>query len=234
MRVSLLEHTDNPEKAIAVAARLCYAPISAEELEEKIQDKEIDKLLNILLSSGHFSAVEHASFSFSVEGISRSCSHQIVRHRMASYNQQSQRYVAYKDKVEHITPLSIKDNPIFDKKFEELFESTFSFYKELLESGIDPEDARYILPQAVETKMIITMNARELLHFFHLRCCNRAQWEIRNLADEMLKLVKKVAPRVFKNAGPSCLKGPCPEGDLSCGKPRRKELLGTESGQSIS
>ncbi|MDD3819089.1 MAG: FAD-dependent thymidylate synthase, partial [Actinomycetota bacterium] len=144
---------------------------------------------------------------------------QLVRHRIASYNQQSQRYVKFADHFEYITPPSIEKNKECKEKFDELVSSIHGFYKELLDMGIEPEDARYILPNASETKIIVTMNGRELLHFFAVRCCNRAQWEIRELATKMLKEVKKVAPVVFEKAGPDCLRGPCPEGKFKCENP---------------
>jgi thymidylate synthase (FAD) len=222
MHVELLEHTPDPERTIAAATRLCYAPVGADELFENLTDAQIKKLLDLILKSGHHSAIEHASFTFAIEGISRACSHQLVRHRIASYNQQSQRYVRFLDQPEFITPLSIKRKSSLRKKYDEMNKAVFECYKMLLDAGIEAEDARYILPNAIETKMVVTMNARSLLHFFQLRCCNRAQWEIRNLANKMLKQVKKVAPNIFADAGPNCLRGPCPEGKMSCGKPRKK------------
>jgi thymidylate synthase (FAD) len=160
--------------------------------------------------------LEHVSFTFGIEGISRALTHQLVRHRLASYSQQSQRYVKTED-FKYIVPYSIKNDKIALAKFEKIMQSLQEGYDELLKT-VPKEDARYVLPNAVETKIIVTMNARELVYFFKLRGCKRAQWEIRNLAIEMLKLVKKVAPIMFKNSGPSCLKGPCTEGEMYCGK----------------
>lgn len=222
MRVSLLKHTPQPERIIASAARLCYAPVGAAELQKKLTKAEVKKLLCLILKSGHLSAVEHASFTFAIEGISRACTHQLVRHRLASYSQQSQRYVKYLKKPEFIVPPSINRKAALKRSFEEVANLAFKHYLELLDKGVPAEDARYILPQAIESKIVVTMNARELLHFFTLRCCNRAQWEIRELAQTMLKLVKKIAPILFADAGANCLRGPCPEGTLSCGKPQRK------------
>lgn len=222
MRVRLLEHTPEPERTVAAAARLCYAPIGADQLFNKLTKKEIRKLLNSIIESGHHSAVEHAVFTFAIEGISRACSHQLVRHRLASYSQQSQRYVKFSDKLEFIIPKEIKRNPALRKEYEEINKRVFDGYKRLIEKGIDPEDARYLLPNAAETKIVVTMNARELFHFFALRCCDRAQWEIRGLANEMLKQVKKIAPIIFEDAGPACLRGPCPEGTMICGNPRKR------------
>ncbi len=221
VKVELLEHTPDPERTIAAAARLCYAPIGADELFEKMSDKEVTKLIGFLIGAGHLSAVEHASFTFAIEGISRACTHQLVRHRLASYNQQSQRYVRFGN-VDFIIPPAVRRDDTLREEFEKQMEICVTAYHRLLEAGIEPEDARYILPQSVETKIVMTMNARELLHFFTLRCCTRAQWEIRFLALKMLKMVKKTAPAVFANAGPACLRGPCPEGEMMCDRPWKK------------
>lgn len=221
VKVELLEHTPDPERTIAAAARLCYAPIGADELFEKMSDKEVTKLIGFLIGAGHLSAVEHASFTFAIEGISRACTHQLVRHRLASYNQQSQRYVRFGN-VDFIIPPAVRRDDTLREEFEKQMEICLTAYHRLLEAGIEPEDARYILPQSVETKIVMTMNARELLHFFTLRCCTRAQWEIRFLALKMLKMVKKTAPAVFANAGPACLRGPCPEGEMMCDRPWKK------------
>lgn len=184
-----------------------------------MSDSEIKKLLKFLIKAGHLSAVEHAAFTFAIEGVSRACTHQLVRHRLASYNQQSQRYVSFTDKFEFITPPAVADDAGLDVEFTEHVDAAFALYKRMLEQGVPAEDARYILPQAGETKIVVTMNARELLHFFTLRCCNRAQWEIRRLALAMLDLVKPVAPIVFAVAGPACVRGVCPEGAMTCGEP---------------
>lgn len=221
MKVKLLEHTPEPEKTIAAAARLCYAPIGADQLFEEMTDDEVRKLIKFLIKAGHLSAVEHASFTFAIEGISRACSHQLVRHRVASYNQQSQRYVKYQDKLSLVTPPAIAENPSLAEMFDKSNQIAYETYLKLVEAGIEAEDARYALPHATETKLVVTMNARELRHFFTVRCCNRAQWEIRHLAKEMLLLVKEVAPIIFEDAGAPCLKGPCPEGKMTCGKPQK-------------
>jgi thymidylate synthase (FAD) len=165
--------------------------------------------------------VEHASFTFAIEGISRACTHQLVRHRLASYNQQSQRYVKYGN-LDFIIPPAIRRDETLKAEFEKRMETCLDGYHQLLEGGIEPEDARYILPQAAETKIVVTMNARELLHFFTLRCCTRAQWEIRFLALKMLKKVRKIAPTVFATAGPACVRGPCPEDEMMCDRPWKK------------
>jgi thymidylate synthase (FAD) len=218
MNVKLLEHTPDPERTIAAAGRLCYAPVGADELFDEMSDAEIKKLLTFLIKAGHMSAIEHAVFTFAIDGISRACSHQLVRHRVASYNQQSQRYVTY-DNLEFITPPTIAENKSAAEAFDKGNEAALVLYKELLDAGVPAEDARYVLPNAAETKIVVTMNARELLHFFTLRCCNRAQWEIRDLGLAMLDIVKEKAPTVFAAAGPACVRGACPEGSMTCGEP---------------
>jgi len=219
MKVNLIKYTLEPEKMVAIAARLCYSPVGVDELENEFSDEDIKKLVRFVIKSGHHSTVEHVNFTFAVEGVSRALTHQLVRHRIASYNQQSQRYVKFKDNFEYITPPSIEKDKDIRKKYNSLISSIHDLYIEMLDGGIEAEDARYILPNASETKIIISMNARELLHFFTVRCCNRAQWEIRELAVRMLKLAKKVAPIVFEKAGPNCLRGPCREGKFTCGDP---------------
>ncbi len=219
MNVELLYCTPEPERATAAAARLCYAPVGARELKETMTSEQIDKVLNIILGSGHFSALEHASFTFAIEGVSRALTHQLVRHRVASYNQQSQRYVKYEDGIETIKPGSVAENPEAAAVFDEAVSAASDAYKKLLALGIPAEDARFLLPNAAETKIVVTMNARELLHFFSHRCCNRAQWEIRDMAWRMVELVKPLAPRIFAQAGAPCVSGPCPEGTMCCGNP---------------
>ena len=219
MNVELLYCTPDPERAIATAARLCYAPVGASELMETMTEAQVDKVLNTILGSGHFSTLEHASFTFAIDGVSRALTHQLVRHRLASYHQQSQRYVKYNDGIETIKPASIKENPQADAVFDQAISAATDAYKKLLDMGIPAEDARFLLPNAAETKIVVTMNARELLHFFNHRCCNRAQWEIREMAWKMVELVKPLAPRVFAKAGAPCIAGPCPEGKMACGNP---------------
>lgn len=219
MNVELLYCTPDPERAIATAARLCYAPVGASELMETMTEAQVDKVLNTILGSGHFSTLEHASFTFAIDGVSRALTHQLVRHRLASYNQQSQRYVKYNDGIETIKPASVKENPQAEAVFDQAISAATDAYKKLLDMGIPAEDARFLLPNAAETKIVVTMNARELLHFFNHRCCNRAQWEIREMAWKMVELVKPLAPRVFAKAGAPCIAGPCPEGKMCCGNP---------------
>lgn len=222
MNVELLYHTDNPERAIATAARLCYAPVGASELMETMPPERVQSVLSTIMASGHFSTLEHASYTFAIDGVSRALTHQLVRHRMASFNQQSQRYVKFKDGVNIIKPETVAADPVNEAVFDEAIEAVVEAYRKLIDAGIPAEDARYLLPNAAETKIVVTMNVRELLHFFSLRCCNRAQWEIRELAHRMLDLVKPTAPYIFMDAGAPCVRGACPEGKMTCGNPYPK------------
>ncbi len=219
MHVELLYHTPDPERAIATAARLCYAPVGAAELMEAMPEERVKSVLSTIMSSGHFSTLEHASYTFAVDGVSRALTHQLVRHRIASFNQQSQRYVKFTNGLSTIKPESVASNPDANEIFDEAIEATIEAYEKLLALGMPAEDARYLLPNAAETKIVITMNVRELLHFFELRCCNRAQWEIREMAHKMLELARPTAPYVFACAGAPCVHGSCPEGKMTCGNP---------------
>lgn len=228
MNVTLLSYTKNPDRVCASAAFTSWKKLSTKELFDELTDKEANDFLRKVISFGHLSVTEHASFTFSVSGISRACSHQLVRHRMASYTQQSQRYVKFKkDEIEYVTPKTIEKSK-FHKEYKDMMLKIADLYENLLSANIPTEDARYIIPNAAKTNMTITMNARELLHFFSLRLCERSQWEIKEMAERMLKEVKKTAPVLFENAGIQCeLLGYCPEGELCCGKfPTREEALG--------
>ena len=221
MKVTLLNHTPEVEKTISLAAKLCYSNSNIDELEDRVRGISYEDFLGKILNMGHLSVLEHASFTFGIEGISRAASHQLVRHRVASYSQQSQRYVdAHKRSGEYITPSTIEDSEEAGSKYAALVSKIYDLYEEMVSSGIPKEDARFILPNAAATKIIVTMNARELLHFFKLRCCERAQWEIRDMATMMLKVIKATAPSIFKDAGPACVEGPCSEGEMTCGKPK--------------
>ena len=220
IRVELISHTPQPERTVASAARLCYSSKDGDDLYKGLSDKEVSKLVTKLAEMGHLSTFEHASFTFSISGVSRVLTHQLVRHRIASYSQRSQRYVNEKN-FEYITPNSIEKNGQAKKIYEDYMNHAKEVYKQLQEI-VPQEDARYVLPNSTETKIMVTMNARSLLHFFEVRCCVRAQLEIRQLADRMLALVKEVAPTMFLNAGPTCVtQGVCNEGDLSCGRLER-------------
>lgn len=241
MKVKLLTHTPNPEKVVAMAAKLCYSPVGVEQLEEKLTDEQISRFVNNLVSIGHESPLEHISFTFAIEGISRSLSHQLVRHRIASYSQQSQRYVKEGDNFEFIMPSIIDEmgslaHNEYSKDMQIIHDIYLKWQKEIqcwVESTNYPtygmtaekvanENARYVLPNACETKIVVTMNARSLYNFFTHRLCNRAQEEIRELAELMLVECRKVAPIIFENAGASCERGKCTEGKMNCGHPKKK------------
>jgi len=218
LKVTLLASTPEPEKTVALSARLCYSDAAIMELEESIKDLPLEKFLGRILRMGHLSVLEHASFTFGVDGISRVTSHQLVRHRVASYSQQSQRYVKFSS-PEYVIPETISASEDKRQRFTEAVEGLFSLYKDLVDSDVPAEDARFLLPNAACTRIILTMNARELLHFFKLRCCERAQWEIREMATAMLVLARREAPFIFRDCGPACVTGPCSEGEMTCGRP---------------
>lgn len=241
--VTLLAHTPEPEKTIAAAAKLCYSPATIETIMDGLTEEKTASFVDMLAEIGHESPIEHASFTFGIEGVSRSLLAQITRHRIASYSVQSQRYVTEKN-FEYVVPPEIESIPEAKAEFLEAMEECQRHYenltallkekhkKTLLEEGKTEkeadkaaqkkaiEDARFVLPNACDTKMVCTFNARSLFNFFSHRCCNRAQWEIRDVATQMLCLVREVAPHLFAHAGPPCLNGPCPEGKMSCGKPQ--------------
>ncbi len=241
MTVTLLAHTPDPEKVIAAAAKLCYAKSDIASLFDKLTPENTENFIEHLASLGHESPIEHVTFTFGIEGVSRALLAQITRHRLASYSVQSQRYVE-KAGFDYVLPPEIADIPEAKTLFEEEMAHDAAVYSALREilvkkhtadniaAGMNEkdaafaagkkanEDARFVLPNACDTRIIVTMNARSLYNFFRQRCCNRAQWEIRALAVEMLRLVKGVAPTLFKNAGPACAKGACSEGSYSCGE----------------
>lgn len=175
INVKLLYHTKNPERAVATAARLCYSAVGAADLIDKMEEDQAHRVLSTILESGHNSTLEHASYTFAIEGISRACSHQLVRHRMASFNQQSQRYVKVKGGLDVVVPGTIEENSQSLEAFEDAIEACEKAYQKMVDAGVPAEDARYVLPNAAETKIVVTMNIRELLHFFSVRCCRRAQ-----------------------------------------------------------
>jgi thymidylate synthase (FAD) len=220
LNVVLLNYTKNPDRICAAAAQSCYSEKGASELFETTTDERARKMIKKVVGMGHLSVVEHAYFTFSIEGVSRSLTHQLVRHRVASYSQQSQRYVSM-DKAEYVIPRTIMEDPEAKLLFKKAMDDNWKVYKQLAKK-VAKEDARYVLPNACSTNITVTMNARELWHFFNLRCCRRAQWEIRMMAWKMLEEAKRVAPILFDNAGPGCFRGPCPEGEYACGKPYRK------------
>ena len=241
VKVFLLAHTPCPEHTIASAAKLCYSNTKASELAENLTNEKAASFIEMLSKIGHESPIEHASFTFGIEGVSRSLLAQITRHRMASFSVKSQRYVR-EGSFEYVTPPEIAEIPEALEIYQEIMAEDQKKYDALAEilkkkhintfiaEGKDQktaeklaekkaiEDARFVLPNSCETQMVMTMNARSLMNFFRIRCCKRAQWEIQEIANQMLALVTEVAPNLFKNAGPSCLNGPCSEGKMSCGK----------------
>lgn len=218
MKVTLITHTPEPEKIIASAAKLCYSPSNIDDLMDGLTEDKIERFVKKLRELGHESPLEHCTFTFGIEGVSRALTHQLVRHRIASYSQKSQRYVR-EGAFEYVTPETISNNTFLHIKYKELMNRIQEFYDCAVESGVPNEDARFALPNACETSLIMTMNIRSLLHLFTERCCNRAQWEIREMANQMLNICKDVAPNIFANAGASCVRGKCKEGKMSCGNP---------------
>jgi thymidylate synthase (FAD) len=245
MKVKIIAYTPNPEEVVASAAKLCYSKVGVDEIQENLTEEGIEKFVSMLSAIGHHSPLEHCTFTFAVEGISRACSHQLVRHRIASFSQQSQRYVKL-DKFDYIIPTAIENNEFAKDIFLNAMEQDQKAYNGIVEELMNEyiassgytlasiprseynkleklaiEDARYVFPNACETKIVFTMNVRTLMNFFTHRCCDRAQWEIRDLANEMLIQVKEIAPTLFKKAGASCVRGKCPEGSMSCGNPKK-------------
>ncbi len=215
MNVKLIGFLPNPEKMPAMAAKLTHSKIKPEDLD-KSSDKELKAILEHVMNQGHTSVIEHTCFTFAISDVSRSLTHQLVRHRIASYAQQSQRYVDFKE-PNYVIPPKIAKNKQMKEAYEKTMNTIWEQYNKLLEMGIPAQDSRFVLPNAACTNVIVTMNARSLLNFFELRCCMHAQWEIRQLANKMLKEVTKVAPIIFKNAGPMCKsKGICPENKEDC------------------
>lgn len=240
--VILLAYTPDPERTVAAAAKLCYSSSGINQLNDSLTDEKAASFVEMLSEIGHESPIEHASFTFGIEGVSRSLLAQITRHRMASFSVKSQRYVR-EGSFEYVTPPEIAAEPEAKKIYDEIMAEDQERYdrlaailkekhiKAFMAEGKDEktaarlaekkaiEDARFVLPNACETQMVMTMNARSLMNFFKVRCCRRAQWEIQDVANQMLALVSAVAPNIFKNAGPSCLRGGCSEGKMSCGRP---------------
>lgn len=241
LNVKLIAHTPEPERVVAAAARLCYSAAGVDALLEKSTPESDAKFVRMLAGLGHASPIEHASFTFGIEGVSRALLAQITRHRIASFSVQSQRYVRLND-FKFVVPPEVESDPASKAAFLKAMEEEGQHYLNIaaalqekhkakfMADGLSEkeaekkaeklanEDARFVLPNACETKMVMTMNARSLQNFFHLRCCNRAQWEIRALAEEMFKLVYPIAPALFETSGPPCVSGPCPEGKMTCSK----------------
>ncbi len=251
-RVTLLTYTPDPEKTVAAAAKLCYSATGAADLFDGLDTEKAKSYVEMLERLGHESPLEHASFTFTIEGVSRAFLAQITRHRIASYSVQSQRYVK-RDNYDFIVPPNIAEDEEALAEYNHIMDECVEGYQRLTEilqrnsakklmaegktedeawkvaEKIAIEDARFVLPNASDTKMVVTMNVRSLHNFFRLRCCNRAQWEIRSVADQMLKLCREAAPSLFANAGPSCVSdGRCSEGKMSCGKPRTELIMNKE------
>ncbi|MGI5892316.1 MAG: FAD-dependent thymidylate synthase [Bacillota bacterium] len=227
MEVKLLTYTPAPEQVVAAAARLCYSTKKAVQVMDDFNETNTDEFISKLVSMGHFSPFEHVSFTFAIDGVSRALSHQLVRHRIgSSFSQKSQRYVKESDQGQIVKPNSITGNSRANEIFDQTIEQIYTAYSQLLHMDIPAEDARYLLPNATVTNLVLTMNARSLLHFFELRCCRRAQWEIRALAERMLELVQGVAPIIFSSAGATCdTQGICYEGKMSCGKVPAEKVI---------
>lgn len=235
MKVALIRHTLSPEEVVALGARLCYSRARVDDLLERVSARDQTDYVARIMGMGHDSVLEHASFTFGIEGVSRVLLAQITRHRLASFSVQSQRYVSYADGFGYIVPPKIaalgeEAQAEFERQMATM-QAWYEAWQERLGTGEGGnEDARFVLPGACETRMMVTMNVRELRHFFSLRMCSRAQWEIRALATEMHRLCMETAPALFADAGPACLRGACPEGEKSCGRAKavreeRKNLL---------
>ena len=239
LHVALIRYTPAPEEAVALAAKLCYSGSTISGLEEKVSSKDQSAFISRLMNMGHESVIEHTSFTFGVEGVSRVLLAQLTRHRIASFSVQSQRYVSYENGFGYILPPKIEAlGPEAVAKFQEQMDQIEGWYvewqKALGGSGEKSnEDARFVLPNACETRLVMTMNARELRHFFSLRMCTRAQWEIRSMAEQMHRLCMEKAPELFADAGPACLRGKCPEGEKSCGQQEQKRAARRELLESI-
>ena len=227
LKVILIRHTLSPEETVALGAKLCYSKSTVEQLKDRISQKDQSAFIDKLMGMGHESVLEHASFTFGIEGVSRALLAQITRHRLASFSVQSQRYVGYEQGFGYIIPPRIQElGEDAVQEFARQMNTIEEWYREwqsrLGNGEKSNEDARFVLPNACETRMILTMNVRELRHFFALRMCERAQWEIRALATEMHRQCLEAAPALFKDAGPGCLRGKCPEGEKSCGRMNEK------------
>lgn len=222
LKVILLRHTLSPEETIALSAKLCYSKSTIEDLRDKISRKDQSEFIEKLMNMGHESVLEHVTFSFGVEGVSRVLLAQLTRHRIASFSVQSQRYVSYENGFGYILPDSIASlGEDAVQQYQKQMDTVEGWYvdwqKKLGKGEKSNEDARFVLPNACETRLVVTMNVRELRHFFSLRMCNRAQWEIRKMAEEMFRICFETAPALFADAGPACIRGKCPEGEKSCG-----------------
>ena len=218
VQVELIDYTREPDRTVAVAARLCYSPSGISEISDKMDHSEVGRMVEMLRRRGHMSPFEHASFTVGIEGLSRAASHQLVRSRIASYSQQSQRYIEQRGFC-YVVPPSIGKDDETRRLFEEHMDSVRDLYEQLREAGVPKEDARFVMPQATASSIVMTKNARAWLEWFEIRMCTRAQWEIRVLAHRVHRLLQSAAPNLFNIAGPTCqVEGLCREGDHSCGR----------------
>jgi len=190
MKVELLAITPNSEELIEKATRTCY--------DSECNPETRTSFLKGVMKRGHESVIEHASATFKIEGVSRALTHQLVRHRIASYSQVSQRYVKF-DNFKYIVPPEIERNKKAKQKFEETMSSIRVAYENLVYLGIKAEDARFVLPNACETEIVVTMNFRALRNFLKLRLDSHAQWEIKELAHRMLEILYGQAPSIFED-----------------------------------
>ena len=224
LHVALIRHTLSPEEIVALGARLCYSRATIDDLTQRVSAKDQSDFVQKIMGMGHDSVLEHASFTFGVEGVSRVLLAQLTRHRLASFSVQSQRYVSYEHGFGYIVPPKIaalgqEAADEYARQMDQMHQWYCQWQERLGAAGESSnEDARFVLPGACETRLMMTMNVRELRHFLSLRMCSRAQWEIRALATEMHRLCMEVAPALFADAGPGCLRGACPEGSKSCGR----------------
>jgi thymidylate synthase (FAD) len=224
MQVRVINHTPEPEKMVAIAARMCYSPLTANQMIQKLDEETIQKMVNMAVENHHDSLMEHVTFTFVIEGVSRALSHQLVRHRIATFHQRSQRYVKEDLITSIVLPPSVLENIEAKKVYMDTMVQVSKAYKTLVDMGIPKEDARYLLPNATYTQLIMTMNVRELIHFFGLRLCHRAQEEIRLMAALMLQECRKISPVIFNRVGPNCfMQGKCPEGKMCCGSFEEKQ-----------
>lgn len=238
MNVTLIRHTLSPEELVSLGAKLCYSKATISDLSERISSQDQTAFIDKLLNMGHESIFEHASFTFGIEGVSRVLLAQLTRHRLASFSVQSQRYVSYEKGFGYIIPPRIEalGKDAVDEYIRQMnqIEQWYRDWQQLLGKGEHSnEDARFVLPNACETRILLTMNVRELWHFFSLRMCNRAQWEINELATRMHRLCIETAPALFREAGPACLRGKCPEGEKSCGMMAQKRFERDELIRSV-
>jgi len=225
MKVKLLSYTKDAERVVAAAVRQCYSPDGAAKMKTKLSNREVGKLIKMVIESDHTSTIEHVSFTFAVEGVSRVLTHELVRHRIASYSQQSQRYISGTN-FGYVVPPSIARKKETLERYKRAMEIDMELFEYLKKMEIPNEDARFVLPNATDVKIVVSMNARSLFNFLKKRMCNRAQWEIRTMAHLIHKELMKIAPKIFKYAGPTCkTEGLCWEGERNCGLPKKNKKI---------